>query len=114
MQNWKKLGMIFSPSGEYEWMQTHAMMPVIDKTGNEKAKIHFSTRDEKGRSQAAFIEIDLNDPFKVLKISKEPVLRLGQLGAFDDAGIMPTCLVNYNNKKYLQKYCLHHHSQQLR
>jgi len=101
MQNWKKLGLIFSPNGEYNWMQTHAMMPVIDIFENERAKIYFSARDSKGRSQGAFIEIDLNDPFRIRGISKEPVLKLGQLGAFDDAGIMPTCLVNFENKKYI-------------
>ena len=90
MQNWIKLGLVFSPNGEFDWMQTHAMMPVIDMLENEKAKIYFSARDVKGRSQGAYIEIDLNDPFRITGISREPVLRLGQLGAFDDAGIMPT------------------------
>jgi len=101
MQNWQKLGLIFSPNGEYDWMQTHAMMPVIDIFENEKARIYFSARDTQGRSQGAFIEIDLSDPFKITGISKEPILRLGQLGAFDDAGIMPTCLVNFESKKYI-------------
>lgn len=82
-------------------MLTHAMMPVIDKLENENARIYFSSRDSRGRSQGAFIEINLNEPLKVLKVSSEPVLKLGQLGAFDDAGIMPTCIVNYERKKYL-------------
>ncbi|MBK8551404.1 MAG: hypothetical protein IPL53_10245 [Ignavibacteria bacterium] len=101
MQYWKKLGMIFCPKGEYDWMQTHAMMPVIDMLEDEKARIYFSARDKDGRSQGAFIEIDLNNPLEVLKISSEPVLRLGQLGAYDDSGIMPTCIVSHENKKYL-------------
>lgn len=101
MQNWKKLGLIYCPEGETGWMLTHAMMPVIDILENDIAKIYFSARDNKGRSQGAFIEINLNDPFKILSISNEPVLKLGQLGAFDDSGIMPTCLVNHNDKKYL-------------
>ncbi|MEO6694241.1 MAG: hypothetical protein ABIY50_07280 [Ignavibacteria bacterium] len=101
MQNWKKLGLIFSPNGEYDWMQTHAMMPVIDLLENEMARIYFSARDSEGRSQGAYIEINLNDPYKILQISEEPVLKLGQLGAFDDAGIMPTCIVNHINKKFL-------------
>ncbi|MBL8007056.1 MAG: hypothetical protein JNJ56_05955 [Ignavibacteria bacterium] len=101
MQNWKKLGLIYCPDGKSDWMKTHAMMPVIDNPLNDKARIYFSSRDERGRSQGAFIEIDLNDPFRILKISDTPVLKLGNLGAFDDAGIMPTCIVNLDNKKYL-------------
>ena len=81
MQNWRKLGMIFSTNRKYEWMQTHAMMPVIDVMEKDKVKIYFSARDIKGRSQGASIEVDLNNPFKILKLSREPVLCLGQLGA---------------------------------
>jgi hypothetical protein len=101
LQNWRKLGLIFNPSGEYEWMKTHAMMPVMDRIDDDHARIYFSARDDRNRSQGAFIEVNLNDPFKVLSISKEPVLKLGQLGAFDDSGIMPTSIVTNGNKKYL-------------
>ena len=93
--------MIFTPDGTIDWMQSHAMMPVLDKTENDLAKIYFSARDNSGRSQGAYIKIDLKEPFEILDISKEPVLKLGQLGAFDDAGIMPTSCVTFENKKYL-------------
>ena len=42
---WLKKGLIFSPSGEFGWMNTHAQVPValeIDK----KLRIYFSTRKE--------------------------------------------------------------------
>jgi len=82
-------------------MMTHAMMPVLDKTGNDRARIYFSARDESNRSQGAYIETDLNDPFSILEVSAEPVLKLGQLGAFDDSGIMPTSIVNFEGRKYM-------------
>ena len=86
MQNWKKLGLLYNASGERPWMMTHAMMPVLDKIGNDRARIYFSARDERNRSQGAYIETDLNDPFSIQVVSAEPVLKLGQLGAFDDSG----------------------------
>ena len=101
MQNWKKLGLIYFPDGKPEWMQTHAMMPVIDILKNDNARIYFSARDNRGRSQGAYIEVNLNDPFRILNVSQEPVLKLGQLGAFDDSGIMPTCIVSNGGEKYL-------------
>jgi predicted GH43/DUF377 family glycosyl hydrolase len=101
LQNWKKLGLIFNPSGEYDWIKTHAMMPVMDRIDSDHARIYFSARDDRNRSQGAFIEVDLNDPFKILSLSKQPVLKLGQLGAFDDSGIMPTSIVTNDGKKYL-------------
>lgn len=80
---------------------THAMMPVLDKADGSKAKIYFSARDSMNRSQGAYIEIDLDDPLKVLAVSSSPVLELGQLGAFDDSGIMPTSLAEYDGRKFL-------------
>ena len=101
MQNWKKLGLLYNASGERPWMMTHAMMPVLDKIGNDRARIYFSARDERNRSQGAYIETDLNDPFSIQEVSAEPVLKLGQLGAFDDSGIMPTSIVNFEGRKYM-------------
>lgn len=101
MQKWEKLGLIYCPDGSIDWMQSHAMMPVLDMTGSNKAKIYFSARDSRNRSQGAYIEIDLDDPFRILSVSREPVLRLGQLGAFDDSGIMPTSVVKDGSVRHM-------------
>lgn len=98
---WTKRGLVFSPQGQHEWVTSHAMLPVADLVENDVYRVYFSGRDRWNRSLIGYVEVDLNDPQKILSLSPEPVLGLGQLGAFDDNGVSPTCLVNLGTEKYL-------------
>lgn len=101
MMKWEKKGLIFAPTGQYPWVITHGMLPVADKISNDLFRIYFSGRDISNRSRIGYIEIDINEPHKILYLSENPVLDLGKLGAFDDNGVSPTWIVNHDNKKYL-------------
>lgn len=99
---WIKKGLIFEPiKGKYSWMVSHAMLPTAENIGGDRFRIFFAPRDKAGRSSVAFIEIDINDPRKILNISKKPVLVSGELGTFDDSGVLPSWLVTSRKKKYL-------------
>jgi len=109
VQNWKKLGLIFDPTNRFDWMQTHAQLPVViplttgscDNMHNCLYRIYFATRDDKQRSQVGFIDIDINNPTKILNISKEPVLRFGDMGYFDEHGVYPSSIVEVDAKLYM-------------
>src|SRR5687768_15568343 len=98
---WVKRGLVFSPSGQYDWVASHAMLPVADHLSGDLYRIYFSGRDKLNRSLTGYVEVDINQPDKILALSPEPVLGLGQLGAFDDNGVSPCWLVNHNQQKYL-------------
>lgn len=98
---WIKKGLIFKPSGNIEWMKTHASVPIADKIGDNIYRIYFSARNSKNVSSIGYIEIDITNPQKIIKQSKKPVLIAGKLGTFDDAGVMGVSLVNCKNRKYL-------------
>ncbi|MDO9005995.1 MAG: hypothetical protein Q7V20_21330 [Aquabacterium sp.] len=98
---WVKKGLIFKPDGQHDWVKTHAMLPVADHLGGDLYRIYFSGRDEQNRSLTGYVEIDITNPQDILKISSEPVLGLGSLGAFDDNGVSPTWMVNHQGSKYL-------------
>lgn len=95
---WKKLGRIFCPDGSSQWMHTHAMIPVAEQLEGDRFRIHFSARDTKNRSHGAFLEIDMNDPTKVVSLHGQPTLLPGDLGCFDDSGALPNALVRYDNR----------------
>jgi len=99
--NWVKKGLIFKPEGQYEWVTTHSMLPIADHISGDLYRIYFSGRDKLNRSLTGYIEIDITNPKKILKISPEPILSLGSLGAFDDNGVSPTWMVNHQGEKYL-------------
>lgn len=101
IQRWKKLGMIFCPSGEQEWMQTHAAVPVAENIGGDLFKIYFSSRDGLNRSYTGYVIIDINNPACCLEISCDPILSPGLLGQFDDSGAMATWVTTYKNINYL-------------
>src|SRR5438105_15154541 len=82
-------------------MAHHACLPVPDRVNDRLLRIYFGPRDTGGRTRATFIEVEADDPSKVLYIHDRPVLDLGKLGTFDDSGVMPSCIVNYAGRKYL-------------
>ncbi len=101
MQTWKKLGRVFCPNGEREWMASHAAVPIAENIGDDLFKIYFSSRDSNNRSFTGYVIIDINQPDTILSLSEQPVLSPGSLGEFDDSGAMATWLTTHENKKYL-------------
>ncbi len=97
--NWKKLGKVFCPDGSSKWMKTHAMIPIPYNLYGDIYRIIFSSRDQYNRSHAAYVDIDINNPFKILKISQNPLIEPGELGRFDDSGVLPNCILEKNSKK---------------
>ena len=98
--NWRKIGRIFEPNCQYDWVKSHGMLPVIDQIKNDLFRIYFSGRDKLNISRTGFVEININEPTKILYLSESPILDIGKLGSFDDNGVSPTCIVTNGNEKY--------------
>ena len=56
--------------------------------------------NENNQSLIGYVDIDINDPFKIIESPEEPILGLGTLGA-DDNGVTASCIINHNGEKYL-------------
>jgi hypothetical protein len=97
---WKKLGVIFTPGGA-EWMVSHAQNPLPEPLGGGQYRVHFASRDRQNRSRGGYFEFDIANPAKTLDYSTQPTLDLGELGAFDDAGVMPSALVDTGTARWL-------------
>jgi hypothetical protein len=98
---WTKLGRVFCPDGQFEWMRSHAANPVAEHRAGDVFRIHFSTRDAQNRSRIGYVEIDLREPQRILSLSQAPVLEPGALGLFDDSGVSLACLTNVRGQRYL-------------
>jgi hypothetical protein len=98
---WRRRGPIFSVDGGSGWMAHHACLPIADPVGDGRLRIYFAPRDEAGFSSATFIEVDADDPSKVLYVHDRPVLGMGERGAFDDTGVMPCSILDHDGRKYL-------------
>ena len=91
--NWRKLGLVFSSTGQYDWMASHASYPQPQLLTGDVYRIYFSSRDTDQRSSVGFIDVDITKPFSLLGLSSKPVLGPGELGSFDDSGVSVGCLV---------------------
>lgn len=98
---WKKLGLVFCPSGDVPWMRSHAAVPIAEHLGGDLFRIYFSTRDEANRSYTASLVFDITCPGKLVELNAAPVLVPGALGEFDDSGAMATWLTTHDGKKHL-------------
>ena len=98
---WIKKGLIIEPKGQFEWMHTHAQLPFAERIGEVLYRIYFSGRDKLNRSQIGYIEVNINEPHKILYITEKPILELGSLGCFDDNGVTPSWIVDFKGKKYM-------------
>ena len=98
---WKKLGRIFCPNNNFDWMVSHAANPFAEHLYEDIFRVYFSCRDINNRSSVAYIEINLNNPDDVLKLSGKPLIVPGSRGAFDDSGVTIACIVNVGRKNLL-------------
>jgi len=98
---WIKRGQIFIPNNQYSWVRTHGMLPVVDHLENDLFRIYFSGRDDANISRIGYVVVDINNMSKILELSVLPIVDIGKLGSYDDNGVSPTCIISYDNKKYL-------------
>lgn len=98
---WKKLGHVFSPDGNTDWMRTHASNPTAEQIGQREFRIYFSARDAANRSSIATLEWNVSVPGNVRNLSPVPLLQPGPRGAFDDSGLSMGCLVQDGDTRYL-------------
>ena len=100
-EKWTKLGLIFEPSGKASWLNTHAWVPTPDYLGDGLIRVYFAGRNQQNLSQIGAFTIHVDRPFDILDLTSEPLVRLGPLGSFDDAALLPSCVVSDGDRKLL-------------
>lgn len=98
--SWKKLGIIPLPSTT-AWINTHMQNPFPEHRGKNTYRIHFASRDMNNEARGGWVEIDLTKPTIPLLYSEHPTIDLGDLGCFDDCGVMPSSIVEVGDTRYL-------------
>jgi len=97
---WNKKGRIFAASGQYAWMKSHTQVPtalVLD----DRIRVFFSTRPDDRMSRVALIDLDREDPTRILHLYERPVLELGKPGMFDEHGTIPNHVFTHDGRVYL-------------
>lgn len=97
---WIKKGLIFKANNEFGWIRTHAQIPSV-LVLEDCLRVYFATRPVAGYSVMAMMDLDKNNPTKILKLYDKPVLEKGEAGAFDEHGVMPNFVFKKDNKVYM-------------
>ncbi|HAT75429.1 MAG TPA: hypothetical protein DCS19_00930, partial [Flavobacterium sp.] len=56
---------------------------------------------EKGVSRIGYVDVDVNNPLKILSVSQEPVLDIGAVGTFDDNGVILGDIIKLDKLFYM-------------
>lgn len=103
-QNWIKKGLIYDPSDIKIGPKSgvgYAAVPFVLPISKEEGlyRVFFSARDEQNRSLPFYLDYNFNT--QKIHFKSEQLLPLGELGAFDDSGIMLTSVIEKNGIIYL-------------
>lgn len=88
---WIKKGQIYKP----------ALQPTPYLLSEDVIRMFVGIRDKQGISRIHYADLDSNNPSKILKVSKNPILDIGEVGCFDDNGVVPCAVIEYDNRLYM-------------
>ncbi len=92
--------MIFATDGTRDWSRTHVQAPTAVEL-NGRIRIYFGTRDATNRSLTSFIEVDCDDPTKILYVHDRPVMDLGLAGTHDEDGVIASHIMPVNDELWM-------------
>jgi predicted GH43/DUF377 family glycosyl hydrolase len=90
---WRKRGRIFAPDGSLSWARHHAFPPTPLQLDDDVLRIYVAFCDERMVGRVGYVDVLLERPSEVVRVSDAPVLDIGAPGSFDDNGVVPTCVV---------------------
>lgn len=108
MFKWRKRGLLFNPTEVLDrpWLKEFAQAPAT-LIFDDFVRVYFSCRpprDKNGQyvSHSAFVDLDRNNLFNIIRVSEKPILELGKKGTFDEFGIYPVSVIK--TSKHIELY----------
>jgi hypothetical protein len=98
---WRKLGLVYVPTGDPEWAVSHPAIPTPMMLDEDRIRVYVAIRDRDNVGRVGWVDVDAADPQRLLGTAKAPALDIGTPGAFDDNGVAPTCLVEHEGRLHL-------------
>ena len=99
MFKWKKLGRVFNPQDFQgrDWMKEYAQAPSV-LIFDQFIRVYFSCRplpDQNGQyvSYSAYVDLNRFNLFEIVQVAERPILKLGELGTFDEFGTYPVSVI---------------------
>lgn len=98
---WVRKGLIYGPTGDSWWAQRWALQPTPWLRGDGTIRVFVGLRTHEGVSRVGYVDVNAENPSEVISVSREPVLDIGEPGAFDENGVVPCAVVERDGKLFL-------------
>jgi predicted GH43/DUF377 family glycosyl hydrolase len=90
---WRKHGVVWRPDGTLPWARSHATCPTPMALRDGRLRLFLQCRDAGNVGRVGWVDVDPDDPRRVIATARDPVLDIGRPGAFDDNGVFPTAVL---------------------
>ena len=97
MINWVKEGLIFKPEPLLALVSTRVMVPTPFLINDDIIRLYCGFCDDRGVSRIAYLDLEADNPLKIIQISNSPVLDIGEDGTFDDNGVCPASVIRVSD-----------------
>ncbi|MEQ8304022.1 MAG: hypothetical protein RIB47_11565 [Cyclobacteriaceae bacterium] len=102
---WDKLGRVYNPhdfENRSDWMYEFSQAPCT-LIFDDFVRVYFGSRpkrDANGQfvTYSSYVDLNRRNLFKIERFAKKPVLKLGNLGCFDEFGTYPLSVINKGNE----------------
>ncbi|CAN7434857.1 hypothetical protein LJR267_002899 [Paraburkholderia hospita] len=102
--NWKKLGLVYAPKGLGDWAVQTATLPTPVRHASGVIRVFVSFCDAHGIGRPGYVDVDSREPTRVLKVSQDPLIDIGEPGTFDDNGAVVCSVVDVDGGTYYMYY----------
>ncbi len=91
---WQKRGLLWQPNRNFWWQQHYGILPTPEYLPEQgRIRLYFATACAEKFGRVSYIEVDADEPSRILYEAAAPILDTGDLGCFDDCGLNPSSLV---------------------
>jgi hypothetical protein len=98
--DWQKRGLIYCPDGS-GYFKTHATRPIPYRLNEHTLRLFLSSRNSDDTMLPTFVDVDIRDPGRVIRVGDQPLIELGSPGTLDDSGVTPTSIIELKNQIHL-------------
>ncbi|MCJ2099400.1 exo-alpha-sialidase [Methylobacterium sp. E-046] len=99
--SWSRIGRVYRADKAGTWMNSHAFVPTPLVVDERTIRVFVAFLDPESRGRVGYVDVDAEDPTKILRVSEQPVLDLGPPGAFDDSGVTPVQVLRIGEEIWL-------------
>jgi len=96
---WRKLGHVYCPTGDRPWARKYAAFPTAEMCGPDTVRVYVTSLDDQNFGRGGFVDVDAREPTRIVRISNDPILDVGPIGDFDDAGANPFAVIDFRGRK---------------